>query len=248
MRSHARSRLGIARPGARSRLAALVALLGSEPTAGRLPAAVWRFKTEVDAFVTILDDLAETHGADVWIEKSPTHFAYIDTISRYIPDARFVHLVRPGTDVIASMQAVAGDQPDDPSWARYASIDFCVDIWRNAMEVAQTHITDERHLIVSYRRLVAEPERELGAIARFIGLHFDRLMLEGRSRIVEDLVKGGETWKSGVAGAVAAADDRFTRLFDGPTRDYIRGRIAGGCLVRGVDPVRPPPLSSARSN
>ncbi|MER3452770.1 MAG: hypothetical protein C4344_03630, partial [Acidimicrobiia bacterium] len=49
--------------------------------------------------------LALKPGASVVVEKCPEYHRVVDVIARYAPGARFVHLVRDGRDVVASLLA-----------------------------------------------------------------------------------------------------------------------------------------------
>ena len=62
-------------------------------------------KQQTRAFFKILDVLTADQGKELWLEKSPHHLSYIDVIERYEPNANFIHLVRNGTDTIASIYA-----------------------------------------------------------------------------------------------------------------------------------------------
>lgn len=46
-------------------------------------------------------------GASVIVEKSPSHSHHIDLIAKYLPAATFLHIVRDGRDVAASLQSAS---------------------------------------------------------------------------------------------------------------------------------------------
>jgi hypothetical protein len=48
-------------------------------------------------------------GANVMLEKSPSHSRCVDIVRRYRPDAKFIHLLRDGRDVTASLVAASAD-------------------------------------------------------------------------------------------------------------------------------------------
>ncbi len=47
--------------------------------------------------------IATWPGRDLWIEKTPNHLLYLPEIAHHIPDACFVHVIRCGVDVLASI-------------------------------------------------------------------------------------------------------------------------------------------------
>ena len=66
-------------------------------------------------------------SATVVLEKSPSHSLCVDTILRFAPDARFLHIVRDGRDVVSSLIAASG------SWgARWApsTVARSARVWR----------------------------------------------------------------------------------------------------------------------
>jgi sulfotransferase family protein len=72
-----------------------------------LPAAVARHEFE-DALSLFAERiyaavLAHKPGARVLLDKTPRHAQHLDLIVRYVPRARFVHIVRDGRDVTASV-------------------------------------------------------------------------------------------------------------------------------------------------
>lgn len=72
-------------------------------TSGSSVRVMLRWKTLFDAMVDILDNAAVSAGRFGWIEKTPEHLFYIERIRKVLPDARFVHVVREGGAVTASI-------------------------------------------------------------------------------------------------------------------------------------------------
>ncbi|HEY9661548.1 MAG TPA: sulfotransferase, partial [Allocoleopsis sp.] len=58
-------------------------------------------------FIQSLDQIAAEKDQRIWIEKTPGHLHYIDYIEKLNIDAKFIHIVRNGTDVIASFYELA---------------------------------------------------------------------------------------------------------------------------------------------
>src|SRR5690606_32590718 len=51
--------------------------------------------------------LAPLQAGELFLEKSPAHALFIPEIRRMLPEARFIHLIREPTDVVASLLAAA---------------------------------------------------------------------------------------------------------------------------------------------
>lgn len=42
-------------------------------------------------------------GQTIWLEKTPLHLLYIKQFEQFIPGVKFIHLLRNGADVVASL-------------------------------------------------------------------------------------------------------------------------------------------------
>ena len=60
-------------------------------------------ETKASWFVGVLDGLAAEQNKSIWLEKTPEHIYFIDDIERFLPDAKFIHILRNGMDTIASL-------------------------------------------------------------------------------------------------------------------------------------------------
>ncbi|WP_113064958.1 sulfotransferase [Oleiagrimonas sp. MCCC 1A03011] len=54
-------------------------------------------------FCRILDAMALERGCSCWVEKTPDHLAYLDVLEKEVPEAHFLHVLRKGEDVMASV-------------------------------------------------------------------------------------------------------------------------------------------------
>jgi len=86
------------------------------------------------------------------------------------PDARFIHLLRDGRDVARSCIQMG--------WAGnvWAAVEEWIDaerLWENM----RGNLPESRYTTVKYEQIVAEPEKTLGRLCRFIGVSYDPAML-----------------------------------------------------------------------
>ena len=70
----------------------------------RLPRQPLLFRTAVNAYVSVLDELTMDDGKAIWLEKTPLHVHFTDLIEKYVSRAHFIHVVRRGSDVVASIR------------------------------------------------------------------------------------------------------------------------------------------------
>ena len=114
---------------------------------------------------------ADAQGKQRCGDKTPQYVRHLPLLAELLPEARFVHIIRDGRDVVASFLSTAiGPDRFDPG----------VRLWRDAVaagRAAGAALGPERYTEVFYERLVAAPEQELRRLAAFAGLDYDPVML-----------------------------------------------------------------------
>jgi len=123
---------------------------------------------------------AARFGKDRWGEKTPDYGPRMEAIERLLPEARFIHLVRDGRDVAASVRHLwfrPGDTMEE------IARDWCG-------RIRATRAQRVRHMLeVRYEELVREPEAVLRRICSFVELPFDGAMLDYHRRAPERLAE-----------------------------------------------------------
>jgi hypothetical protein len=111
--------------------------------------------------------------AQVWVDQTPVNFRRVLTLLRLFPEARFIHLVRDGRAVAASLLALDWG-PNDTFLAAEYWMARCA-----AGLAAETQLGPERVLRVRYEDILEQPESTLRRIATYAGLNFEPGMLQG---------------------------------------------------------------------
>jgi len=111
--------------------------------------------------------------AAVWIDHTPTNFRRGLTLLRMFPEARFIHLVRDGRAVAASLLPLDWG-PNNTLHAAEFWMARCA-----AGLAAESQLGPERVLRVRYEDLVGDPSAALRRIAGFAGLDYQPAMAEG---------------------------------------------------------------------
>ena len=176
------------------------------------------------AFTDGFDGMARDHGLSGWVEKSPAHLHYIKEIQRYVPDARIVHIVRDGRDVVASRKDAAHHY--GRHWVRYYSdILWNVDRWNNDIARSAAHVGDARHLFVDYETLCEHTHGALGIILQHIGANQQGDPGENRTRF--SLARTYEKWKrDSVNGEIVKAESKWMHVFSEDERAKADGLFA----------------------
>lgn len=119
-------------------------------------------------FAGVLQEYASSKGKPRWGEKSPRHFAHIQTITEWYPNAKVLYLIRdPRAAVASAVRAPWGN----PSVARQAQV------WNKSIACYEEVQNDPRIRLVRYEELVSNPENVLRDICTFLGEEFEDQML-----------------------------------------------------------------------
>jgi hypothetical protein len=107
--------------------------------------------------------------AAIWGEHSPIHTLYAPWIYNIFPKARYIHVLRDGRDVIASMVE------------RKYTLEYSTERWKATVE--RTHALGEKllpdqFLEIRYEDLVSKPEDTLRQVSSFVGIDYSQQMLD----------------------------------------------------------------------
>ncbi len=104
----------------------------------------------VDRVLDAVHELDPT--ASVIVEKSPAHSRHTELIAKYLPDATFIHIIRDGRDVAASLQSASR------GWGAYwvsGGMKSAARSWRSSVLGARQAATTGRYTEVRYEQLRA---------------------------------------------------------------------------------------------
>lgn len=180
-------------------------------------------KTIADGFIELLDELTLEAGKQVWVEKTPNHISFARVIRSYYPDAKLIHLIRPGRDVVASLFDVSRRYPGQ--WGGEWSVDKCLGVWNRAVKKHRYWYGRENHLHVYFPEVVTQPQAVAQRLCAFIGIGYTDDMLERRQENSAGIMTGQEKWKEGVKGEIKKPVDRSSELFDAKTLAYIDSKL-----------------------
>lgn len=135
-----------------------------------------RVVTRADAIAGLYAAYARAHGKPRVADKTPSHLAEMELLAEQFPNAKFLHIVRDGRDVAASMVTMNFGASDFAYAAR---------TWRR--RIVRAHrlgrsLGPDRYLEIRYEDLVADPVATLQTACTFIDLPFDDAMLRYHER------------------------------------------------------------------
>ncbi len=195
-------------------------------TAPPLPPRRVLLSSSVRDIVMFLDALAQGAGKDLWLEKTPRHVLHASRILRLVPGSVFLHILRDGRDVVASIVDRARKYPgqfprqDDPAYG--------IRQWNRSVEATRRAMGESGHVVIRYETLAEHPEETLRALADHLGIEFEAGMLGPGTP--EGFVLREEAWKKPLDGPIRPAPSKFDSLFDEATRTRINEGLKLGFL------------------
>lgn len=117
-------------------------------------------------------------------EKTPHNVTEFATLHSWFPRAKFVHVVRDGRAVMASLLKQNWTDMTDPTGAK---VWYCRDAtgaaryWRHILETAaaeQARIAPSQYHTVKYEDLVAQPETTMRGLFHFLGEPWEPAVLQ----------------------------------------------------------------------
>lgn len=111
-------------------------------------------------FAAVLKHYAESQGKPRGGEKTPQHAFAVKTLCEWFPGAFILHIVRDPRDVVASLLRMPFGSPSVVTNAR---------LWLRRTFAAREASDGEHYRELRYEDLIADPERGLAGLCKFIG-------------------------------------------------------------------------------
>ncbi|WP_263840132.1 sulfotransferase family protein [Salinibacter sp.] len=116
-------------------------------------------------------------SATRWGDKTPVNTFHLDWIDRVFPEARYVHMVRDGRDVVGSYLKSE----------IYTSVEKALYRWKRSIKIAKEFRgkNEGKVIEIKYEDLVQYPENEIPIVCEFLNIDFSEDMLEFQSDVEE---------------------------------------------------------------
>ncbi|WP_417492917.1 sulfotransferase family protein [Maricaulis sp.] len=122
------------------------------------------------------------------VEKTSLNILAFERLGRLLPQARFVHIVRDGRDVAASLLQRDWRGPDGRPFAHVSDPAAALKYWCDLTGIglqAETAIGSGRVLRLRYEDVVKKPKRSVTALLRFLELEYEPTTLNYAGRAIE---------------------------------------------------------------
>jgi hypothetical protein len=166
------------------------------------------------------------------LDKHPGYSQCIETIQHFIPQARFIHLIRDGRDVAVSLFAASRQL----RWYSRRPLYAFGEMWkRQVLAARQAAAFPDRYLEVRYEDLSASPAGTLETVFDFCGLSYEQELIDSivKNHEFENLKQSRCTPAAGVKVPEGhyrqGKAGTWRQSFNAPHR-YLFDRIAGDLL------------------
>lgn len=204
-------RLGLATGREMQYLKEMLERFGQDELMTFLPNQPWTFRRSVEIYLATLDHLAKRQNGRLWVEKTPFHIRYVNTIERFVPSPLFVHIVRDGREVVASIVDRARKHP---GFFGGQDEKYGVRLWNDCIEKTRINMKKENHHVVNYERIVDETDKKMKSIGNFVGLKYKPEMKKRRVKKHDKFIEPSENHKEKVSGPIRKTESKFESLFD----------------------------------
>ncbi len=208
--------LGLAR--GRHALKRTLHRVGREDLLSEIPRHPLDLYSATRHYIRCLDHLTLEQGKNIWLEKSPLHYQYIPLIERVVPNVHFLHIIRNGCDVVASIQDMANRFPTRFPYIK--NVDWCIQQWNSAIETSAKYLGNCKHSFVLYEELAENPDETLMRICSELGIDYDPCMRDTKES-AQQVIRTGESHMFGAKDSLKKAASKFERVFDSPCRSEI---------------------------
>lgn len=215
---------GIALPGTKRRLYRYLDEIGHRELRQLIPFLSFSIKNYTKSFVDILDTLTINSGKNCWLEKTPRHLHFINTIEKYVSGAKFIHMVRNGKDVVASLYEITHRHPW--RWGGPRGIKRCVLRWNKDAKITRQYLNRKNHLIVKYEVLTEKLQESLENICKFIGVDFQEDVLSLYQKTTKSFMWKSDVYKGATRETIRNLNDKkFYNIFNKKQRQYILNHL-----------------------
>ncbi len=178
----------------------------------------------MNAFFAELDAIADRHNAACWVEKTPNHLSYASMIRRYDPAVHFIHIMREGQSVVASLKEVTQKYPDQ--WGGAWPVEKCVEVWNRFMRHHRRWRGKPGHSFVRYEELAADPSAIMTPLMGTLGLEWSDDLVDKAGDAAKAL-QVNEAWKAGnTQGVKGPAQSKFDTVLTDTERAFVDQHLA----------------------
>jgi len=162
---------------------------------------------------TFVSMLKQKPQAWLLSEKTPSHAMHMDLILEFLPNAKFIHIIRDSRAVVSSM--VAAEKGWGKSWAASTAKGASITWWRSVRAAKESGgvMLDGKYLELHYEDLLADTKSELSKVYNYLGVEHNSKLVECivNKQAIEKQKKSGGTGFKDYAGNELKEPEGFFR-------------------------------------
>lgn len=174
-------------------------------------------RSERAMFAAMMDLFAERKGKAIKGEKTPAHFQYAETLLDWFPKAKIIHMMRDPRGIFISELRRRQKEAQSFPYRQLKHVPSLMKIyillqttltWAASASSASANAAKYpgRYTVQRFEDLVRKPEMQVRALCSYLGVPFQKQMLEQ-----EVVSKGFQEKQSGFDSGAA---DRWTKFID----------------------------------
>lgn len=111
----------------------------------------------------LLKNYQKKNKLDYILLKAPKYILFLDEIFKYFPNTKFIHIIRDGRDVVASMQ-----QYYEKLEGKRYPLGYCARLWAVAINQGKKHRLNKNYMEIRYEDLLDNPYKIMKRVAKFL--------------------------------------------------------------------------------
>ncbi len=144
------------------------------------------------------------------LEKTPRHLHFINEIQSVDSDAQFIHIIRKGEDVVASLNEATRNSPEH--WEGSRSLKKSVFWWNRSIRISSKYIGGKNQHFVLYQDLIDHPEKTISTLLKRMNISYSDRLFTFFNETAESLINEEETWKAKNYSSELSTSKKFERL------------------------------------
>lgn len=182
---------------------------------------IYTIKAATLFFDHLMTSEARVREKTTWVEKTPAHLFFVKLIQKQIKSAQFIHVLRDGRDVIASLVDAAKRNPKSPAWKGNLDLNVAIGTYNKYLNESIKYFGSEGHIFFKYESLIDNSEQSIENLYQMIGFEEGYYPLD-YDAVHKKVVRNDEVWKRAPSGRIK--DTRlikFNKIFNESDKQLI---------------------------
>jgi hypothetical protein len=188
----------------------------------KVPIATYSTKEWITSLISLLDLIAKNSQLKIWLEKTPMHLYFATLIEKIFPNTKFIHIIRDGEDVVASLYEASKNNPE--YFDGEQSINRCILRWKIDIQIHKKHLGKSNHHFIRYKDLIYNTDDALGRLSEFLEIEYSDEMRSFTHK-TKELKFPEEEWKPDQSEELKESN-KFKKIFSIDEQTEIQSKLS----------------------